>query len=154
MCGGRGTRERIPVKPILLQGAPATAPGPARVSSGGRRLVASLSHQGVEVVRRLEGLQVDFGRETVVAAKIFQRIFRTCLGGRARRQRWWERMRMKEVRRDRATGPGSVAPTRATKSHTKYYRERRGFLLHTRRCLLDGTVAIFRSSTKGTCDVF
>ena len=41
---------------------------------------------------------MDFGRERVVVTQFFQGIFGARLGGRARRQRWWEGMRVKEVR--------------------------------------------------------
>jgi len=84
----------------------------------GRRLEESLSHRVFEVLHRLLNLRVDFGRERVVAAQIFLGIFRPRLGGWARRGRWWEGMGVKEIGGSRVIGPGSVAPTRATKSHT------------------------------------
>ena len=120
----------------------------------GRRLEESLNHQGFEVLRRHVDLRVDFGWEMVVVAQIFQGTFRPRPGGWARREGWWEGTRVKEMRRSRAIGPGSVAPTGATGSHTTNYRERLGFLLHTRRRLLGVMVAIFRSSAKETCDIF
>lgn len=39
-------------------------------------------------------------------------------------------------------------------THTKNYRERPRFLLHTRCCLLDVMVVTFRSSAKGPCNIF
>lgn len=105
-------------------------------------------------MRRVEGLQVNFGRERVVAARIFQRVLRDCLGGRARWRGWWEDVWVTKARRRRVFGPGSVAPTRTAKSRTKNYRKLLGFLLHTKRCLPDVGVVFFRSSGKRTCRIF